>query len=197
MPRLAECRRSQNIGSAARLVSETYKAAERALTAANCTSNVELITRALFEYARSGCEVGDEERVKDAEKRVRELLVLQKAQELPSVHYVLAYCHYFSCDVLQAAKCLERTISLLSSQQGAIDLFQAYLGYGVCLHYSCEPRRAVDAYMTAISLARRMGDDARASDVARSEEHTSELQSQSNLVCRLLLEKKKKKKYIT
>src|SRR5688572_32594160 len=31
------------------------------------------------------------------------------------------------------------------------------------------------------------------SPCARSEEHTSELQSQSNLVCRLLLEKKKKK----
>src|SRR5688572_30954745 len=31
-------------------------------------------------------------------------------------------------------------------------------------------------------------------DRSRSEEHTSELQSQSNLVCRLLLEKKKKKK---
>src|SRR2546427_5227171 len=31
-------------------------------------------------------------------------------------------------------------------------------------------------------------------DDARSEEHTSELQSQSNLVCRLLLEKKKKTK---
>src|SRR5688572_32739857 len=30
--------------------------------------------------------------------------------------------------------------------------------------------------------------------MTRSEEHTSELQSQSNLVCRLLLEKKKKKK---
>src|SRR2546427_7314144 len=30
--------------------------------------------------------------------------------------------------------------------------------------------------------------------LCRSEEHTSELQSQSNLVCRLLLEKKKKKK---
>src|SRR5688572_30974807 len=29
--------------------------------------------------------------------------------------------------------------------------------------------------------------------ISRSEEHTSELQSQSNLVCRLLLEKKKKK----
>src|SRR5688572_11011104 len=34
----------------------------------------------------------------------------------------------------------------------------------------------------------------RRAQVARSEEHTSELQSQSNLVCRLLLEKKKKKK---
>src|SRR2546427_5895152 len=30
-------------------------------------------------------------------------------------------------------------------------------------------------------------------DAHRSEEHTSELQSQSNLVCRLLLEKKKEK----
>src|SRR2546427_9334515 len=39
------------------------------------------------------------------------------------------------------------------------------------------------------ALARRE----RAADlVVRSEEHTSELQSQSNLVCRLLLEKKKK-----
>src|SRR2546427_7137670 len=36
------------------------------------------------------------------------------------------------------------------------------------------------------------GFDARTWD--RSEEHTSELQSQSNLVCRLLLEKKKKLK---
>src|SRR5688572_31869960 len=32
-----------------------------------------------------------------------------------------------------------------------------------------------------------------AADLDRSEEHTSELQSQSNLVCRLLLEKKKYK----
>src|SRR2546427_4342094 len=30
------------------------------------------------------------------------------------------------------------------------------------------------------------------SNIGRSEEHTSELQSQSNLVCRLLLEKKKR-----
>src|SRR5688572_30938490 len=37
----------------------------------------------------------------------------------------------------------------------------------------------------------------RATRWPRSEEHTSELQSQSNLVCRLLLEKKKKHKIET
>src|SRR2546426_4276974 len=43
-----------------------------------------------------------------------------------------------------------------------------------------------DAVLQAVRAARVLGD--------RSEEHTSELQSPCNLVCRLLLEKKKKKK---
>src|SRR2546430_8204332 len=41
--------------------------------------------------------------------------------------------------------------------------------------------------------ARQLGGKGRPGLQGRSEEHTSELQSQSNLVCRLLLEKKKKK----
>src|SRR5438270_5101738 len=41
-------------------------------------------------------------------------------------------------------------------------------------------------------LALEVRADLSASGSSRSEEHTSELQSQSNLVCRLLLEKKKK-----
>src|SRR5690242_20999635 len=39
-------------------------------------------------------------------------------------------------------------------------------------------------------------DAGREGGIYRSEEHTSELQSHVNLVCRLLLEKKKKKKII-
>src|SRR2546428_13968079 len=38
--------------------------------------------------------------------------------------------------------------------------------------------------------------DPAGSRLSRSEEHTSELQSRSDLVCRLLLEKKKKHKYL-
>src|SRR5690606_41761927 len=44
-----------------------------------------------------------------------------------------------------------------------------------------------DGVSTAKSVAQQLGIE------ERSEEHTSELQSRENLVCRLLLEKKKKK----
>src|SRR5690349_23122548 len=42
-------------------------------------------------------------------------------------------------------------------------------------------------------MLRHIASQARAAGNARSEEHTSELQSRRDLVCRLLLEKKKKK----
>src|SRR2546427_311398 len=61
-------------------------------------------------------------------------------------------------------------------------------------------RRAVGSYPTVSPLPLDKGRSVfcgpfrRLTAPRRSEEHTSELQSQSNLVCRLLLEKKKKKK---
>src|SRR5439155_25476168 len=50
---------------------------------------------------------------------------------------------------------------------------------------------------SSASLSRRVSAvmrDSRSARASRSEEHTSELQSRGHLVCRLLLEKKKKKK---
>src|SRR5688572_31386822 len=60
---------------------------------------------------------------------------------------------------------------------------------------SCTAGRATfitgqSCYRTGLSKVGMPGDER-----SRSEEHTSELQSQSNLVCRLLLEKKKKKSH--
>src|SRR2546430_6524906 len=49
------------------------------------------------------------------------------------------------------------------------------------------PRYSRDCWPPAACIVRSRSN--------RSEEHTSELQSQSNLVCRLLLEKKKNKVY--
>src|SRR3989475_12080520 len=59
----------------------------------------------------------------------------------------------------------------------------------------CLRRLGVTAFTIAIGQGAFFNALLRRTGVAeRSEEHTSELQSQSNLVCRLLLEKKKKKK---
>src|SRR2546430_11443981 len=61
---------------------------------------------------------------------------------------------------------------------------------GLLLHAARHPDLHVRADV-AVGHARHAGRG------GRSEEHTSELQSQSNLVCRLLLEKKKKKSQST
>src|SRR3989475_898252 len=55
-------------------------------------------------------------------------------------------------------------------------------------------RRRLDARLERERRAAREVPASAGVAAARSEEHTSELQSQSNLVCRLLLEKKKKKR---
>src|SRR2546427_4048226 len=67
------------------------------------------------------------------------------------------------------------------------------------------PRSTLFPYTTLFRSSRFVQDDSDSGSLcglpgrpiripSRSEEHTSELQSQSNLVCRLLLEKKKKHK---
>src|SRR2546430_4879531 len=58
--------------------------------------------------------------------------------------------------------------------------------HGVCGAVDRDPRAQSHPHSRE-----RRNDQARAVWMLRSEEHTSELQSQSNLVCRLLLEKKK------
>src|SRR5476649_2967634 len=62
------------------------------------------------------------------------------------------------------------------------------------------PRSTLFPYTTLFRSGHRVGSEAVVCDVGadrplRSEEHTSELQSHSDLVCRLLLEKKKKNNY--
>src|SRR2546426_6343355 len=56
------------------------------------------------------------------------------------------------------------------------------------------PPRRLSAVRSAHALEMETGIPAPGRHGERSEEHTSELQSPCNLVCRLLLEKKKKKK---
>src|SRR5688572_31356488 len=76
--------------------------------------------------------------------------------------------------------------TLFRSAQGGVDDRAQLLFRPVALHAA--PAHALP-HPSGVRLA---SDAAQRGDlVRRSEEHTSELQSQSNLVCRLLLEKKK------
>src|SRR2546422_1606164 len=62
---------------------------------------------------------------------------------------------------------------------------------------AAEPRRQTASRPSAVGRDGRSGNRAASDAAARSEEHTSELQSRLHLVCRLLLEKKKKKSIAT
>src|SRR2546426_2741734 len=61
------------------------------------------------------------------------------------------------------------------------------------VYRSRKPHR-VDGAIRVAAMIRHNLQDSRPESFQRSEEHTSELQSPCNLVCRLLLEKKKKHK---
>src|SRR2546427_6715575 len=66
-------------------------------------------------------------------------------------------------------------------------LFRSTIRARLTTSYSTALALTLTAFAAALYFARR---SASFQDLDRSEEHTSELQSQSNLVCRLLLEKK-------
>src|SRR2546427_7442148 len=73
------------------------------------------------------------------------------------------------------------------------------LGAGLFVAIGTQVSRRIDASLVAATAAIKRAThvleaERAAGGASRSEEHTSELQSQSNLVCRLLLEKKKKNK---
>src|SRR5438270_4948502 len=76
-------------------------------------------------------------------------------------------------------------------------LFRSLLSHGI-FSFGADARESYERMIDLVSLAEEYLQKNKAwhfsfssAQPSRSEEHTSELQSQSNLVCRLLLEKKK------
>src|SRR5690606_41413359 len=67
------------------------------------------------------------------------------------------------------------------------NLYRAKVSKNGCLLYPVAP-----SSLTVYALPQITGHPSNQSLTVRSEEHTSELQSRENLVCRLLLEKKNK-----
>src|SRR5688572_31943809 len=106
--------------------------------------------------------------------------------------------HYFTLFFFNRTATTEiYTLSL----HDALPIFERGVVGDEVLHLALDHEVAalldVDAVIAGELRAREAQGFRGSRERARSEEHTSELQSQSNLVCRLLLEKKKKKKIKT
>src|SRR2546427_2476870 len=71
---------------------------------------------------------------------------------------------------------------------GEVDELNAWIGFAVAIHLPTFESNVLQTIQRDLFTI-----GAELATPKRSEEHTSELQSQSNLVCRLLLEKKKKR----
>src|SRR2546427_7043638 len=84
------------------------------------------------------------------------------------------YTTLFRSDPLSLRREVEASLRRLDVER--IDLYQ--------MHWPAEDGTPLEDYWGTLLQLKEEG------KVRRSEEHTSELQSQSNLVCRLLLEKK-------
>ena len=139
------------------------KAAEIALRAARDTGDVELVARALFEFARSGAETGDEARVTAAAKQLTSLIAEPLGGRLPIAWFARGYCDYVFYD-LPAARCrLERAIDLFKESPDLVGLTLAYNALGVCEYYSCRFVQSQDSLHLAMQLSKRVGDDFRLS----------------------------------
>jgi tetratricopeptide (TPR) repeat protein len=86
--------------------------------------------------------------------------------EDPIVLHALGFCHFFFFELAQAAKYLERAIDALKQSSDSVTLNYVYNGYGISKQGLCEFGPAETAYLAALDLAKRMGDDSRLSIIA-------------------------------
>src|SRR5207248_5771423 len=125
--------------------------------------------------ARQGEEAHHAERVQVAARVDRPAHGLLRAHELRRPHHppwVRAAAAVHACDA-----------EVRNQRPPAPELDQDVVRFHVAMHYAVR--------MGVVERARHLLEHARSTTPMRSEEHTSELQSPYELVCRLLLEKKK------
>src|SRR5438034_1205275 len=118
---------------------------------------------------------------------------------------LVRYANWILGDIESAREVVQETfLRLCKEQQSRVGTYLAQWLFTVCRNLAFDTRkketRMTPLGDTEIGVDSRLEQRETAGEIfrmlngLRSEEHTSELQSHSDLVCRLLLEKKKKKK---
>src|SRR3989454_1042541 len=138
------------------------QAAERALNAARATGDSAFLGQALIEYARSGIEHGDENRVQAAQAEIAEVVRRPGLRDHGALHRAQGYCHYFFDDARSAAESFETAIES-GAASNPVELSLAYNAYGISKQCLCNFQGAAEAFLSALELANKIGDDSRAS----------------------------------
>jgi tetratricopeptide (TPR) repeat protein len=140
------------------------KATDLALRAAKRTRDVELVARALLEQIRCGAEIGDQERVVGAQKRLTRMLQDPNARRIPIVLYAHGYSRRLLGDMPAATRSMRRAIEILdASSKNAVELSLVYNALGMCQYSEGRFAAAESSLVRALELSGQMGDDSRSS----------------------------------
>jgi len=140
--------------------------AKRALAVARVCKDRDILVRALFESARAGAEIGDQDMLKSAHRELATLITELNYAELHDAHYAIAFCESALGNVFTADQHIRRAIEQLGNTGSVTQLSRDYNGLGVISLQLCKPAEAKDAFDKALQLANRIGDDSRASTIA-------------------------------
>jgi DNA-binding SARP family transcriptional activator/tetratricopeptide (TPR) repeat protein len=140
--------------------------AKAALAAARDDGDPGMISQALFECARAGSEEGLVDLVESAEKGIDELAKMIDVATLPMATVTKAFCRFFLCDPRGALVHLTNIATQGSEASNAAQLAFIYSGMGIARQFLGDLEPACESFVTALEFARRVGDDARVSQIA-------------------------------
>jgi tetratricopeptide (TPR) repeat protein len=141
--------------------------AKQALTLAQETGQPSLITRALFECARAGTEAGLTALVFTAQVGVEQMGELTDINASLMAKLTKGFCNLFLAESAEALSSLREAARLGAAARANRALLSfIYSGIGIALYYLCRLAEARKVFLRGLDLARKTGDDARASVLA-------------------------------
>jgi DNA-binding SARP family transcriptional activator len=142
------------------------EAADSALETASRAGDTEILAQALFCFARTAAELGDGSRNLKAFKLLEDLLRTQEVKKSPTALTALGLCQLIAFTPSEAARSFMSAIELLQCSKNLVPQSIALNGLGIAKYRLCESGLAVQAFNSALSLSKRIGDDSRASIIS-------------------------------
>lgn len=135
--------------------------AQVALEAARETNDVELLLKALLEYARTCKNLGDERGIRRI--RCETAKIVDAGSHLAAAYLTIAYCDFYTYEIDSALLSLKKVAQ--ETERDLAQLAFVHSGIGSCYHCLCNFPEALRHLKKALESAERVGDDSRSSRI--------------------------------